>query len=240
MTSTDAPPPTDDGRRLGGDRPDLAAEPNQVRPDATEPVPPSSGLDELIERIEGSARLDRFAERIVRNVRPLLDSPAAGLLRGEPLGHRAHPLLTDLPIGFFTSAMVVDLVGGRSGRVAARRLTALGLLSAIPTAMTGAVDLHDASADPRVRRVGVVHAVGNAVAFVLYFRSWRSRRLGNHVRGMAWGGLGAVAASASGHLGGHMAFARGANVAADDSGERPIVDLTRVPSTVVSRTRPVE
>ena len=37
-------------------------------------------------------------------------SPSADLLRGRPLGHALHPALTDLPIGFWTSAAVLDVV----------------------------------------------------------------------------------------------------------------------------------
>src|SRR5512143_426886 len=31
------------------------------------------------------------------------------------LGHPAHPVFTDLPVGFWTSSLVVDLVGGKRG-----------------------------------------------------------------------------------------------------------------------------
>lgn len=182
-----------------------------------------SWLTDLVDRQEHDTRLDRIGEAIAGAAAPLGEGALGSALRGEPMGHRAHPMMTDLPIGFFTSSFVVDLVGGSAGRKVSQRLVGLGLLSAIPTAMTGAVDYHDAASDPRIRRVGAVHGIGNVAVLFLYFRSWRSRRHGHHLRGVIWGALGGAAASMTGYLGGHMAFARGANVEDTDD---PIVDLT--------------
>ena len=66
------------------------------------------------------------------------------------------PLLTDLPLGCWASAFLLDLLGLGSHRDAARRLVGLGLLASPPTA---AADLSDWSrlATPD-RRVGLVHA----------------------------------------------------------------------------------
>ncbi|QGG96235.1 DUF2231 domain-containing protein [Actinomarinicola tropica] len=189
-------------------------------------------LVDLIDRQENDARLDSIGRTIADAAAPLDEGPLGPALRGEPLGHRAHPMLTDLPIGFFTSAAVVDLIGGKAGRVVARRLIGMGLLSAVPTAMAGAVDYRAAHSDPRIRRVGVVHGLGNVGVMLLYFRSWRSRRRGHHLRGLVWGALGAGAATFTGYLGGHLSYALGANVQEGGATERtpsgePVVDLTR-------------
>src|SRR5262245_15165097 len=65
------------------------------------------------------------------------------LLSGTWLGHPLHPLLTDIPIGSFTSATVLDIIGGRRAQPAAERLVELGLLSAVATAAAGAADWSD-------------------------------------------------------------------------------------------------
>lgn len=132
------------------------------------------------------------------------------LLSGTWLGHALHPLLTDLPIGFWTSAWVLDLVGNRSMRPAAQRLVALGVLSAVPTAASGLVDWADTAGKPR--RTGVVHAVANSIALACYALSWRARRHGRHAAGVALGMVGAGAATVGGALGGHLAFALGVGV----------------------------
>ena len=135
------------------------------------------------------------------------------LLSGAWLGHRLHPALTDLPIGFWTSAWVldiIDLAGGRRQRDAARTLVGWGVLSALPTAATGLSDLTDT--EGTARRIGLVHAACNSTALVSYAASWLARRRGSHGRGVAWGMVGAAAATAGGWLGGHLVFARGTGV----------------------------
>jgi uncharacterized membrane protein len=143
------------------------------------------------------------------------------MLRGEHLGHALHPLLTDLPLGCFLSAALLDLVGGRSSRRAAQRLVGLGLLMVPPTAASGLVDWSDVQ-EPRSRRVGIVHAIGNTAVAACYFASWRARRRDHHLRGRLLGFVGGALAVGTGYLGGHLTLARGVG-----HGERGMdVDLT--------------
>lgn len=172
-------------------------------------MPARPWVTEQIERIEAAAALDAPADVLGRASAPLAEGARGRALRGEWLGHRLHPPLTDLPVGFWTSAAVLDLVGGRRFRPAAQRLIALGLICVPITAAAGAVDWRESAEDPAVRRVGVVHGIANSVAALLYLSSWRSRRRGAHLRGVAVGMLAGAAASFGGLLGGHMAFARG-------------------------------
>jgi uncharacterized membrane protein len=156
-------------------------------------------------RIEDDQRLDAAIDAAAGPVRALAESPAGGSLRGEWLGHPLHPMLTDIPIGCWTSAMILDLVGGAKSRFGAQRLIGLGLVSMVPTAMAGAVDW--ASIDEqKSRRVGFVHAASNSVAGVLYLLSWNARRRGRHSQGVALGMAGGAVATIGGFLGGHLAF----------------------------------
>jgi uncharacterized membrane protein len=177
---------------------------------------PSRSLGELADALEGQALLDPVADLLAPAAGTLARSRWVGYLRGQPLGHAAHPMLSDLPLGCFTSASIVDLIGGRRGAQAATRLVGIGLLSLPVTAVTGLVDWHEAAEDPRVRRVGAVHAVGNLVAGALYLSSYRHRRAGRRLRGVAMTLAGSAVAAGSGYLGGHMAFTRAAG-----QGERP-------------------
>lgn len=170
---------------------------------------------ELPDRIENLTALDAIARPIASAVDGALAAQPRlrGALSGDWLGHAAHPLFTDLPIGFWTSAWVLDIVGGRASRTAARRLVGWGVLSAIPTALTGASDWSPAAADDDgARRVGAVHAAANTTALACYVASWLSRRRGRHGRGVAWGMAGAAAATVGGHLGGHLAYRLGVRV----------------------------
>jgi uncharacterized membrane protein len=178
-------------------------------PTSDEPSP----LLALTLRLEGEDRLDPLVDRIGGAVEPVLGRPPVkALLGGRWLGHAVHPMLTDLPIGFWTSATVLDLVGGRRSATAAQHLVGLGVLSAAPTAVTGWSDW--LSLDRPLRRVGVVHAASNGAAIGLYSLSWLARRKGHRGRGVVLGLLGAAAASGAGHLGGHLTVGRGAGVAA--------------------------
>lgn len=161
----------------------------------------------LVRRLEEDERLDALADRLAAVSRVLTASPARrDLLLGRAPGHAMHPWLTDVPIGAWTSASVLDLVGGRAARPAARRLVGLGVVAALPTAVTGLAELEHA--DRRSRRVGALHAVGNGAALVLYAASWLARRREHHVPGAVLALAGAGLASASGYLGGHLAIAR--------------------------------
>lgn len=161
---------------------------------------------QLPSRIEETTALDLPGDALRSIVNQAIPSPEIKkLLAGEWLGHPLHPLLTDLPIGFWTSAWVLDLIGGRASRDASRRLVACGVLSATATIATGLSDWSDFE-DPKRRRVGVVHGVANTAALVAYAASWRARHRGQQARGVAWGMVGAAAATVGGYLGGHLVF----------------------------------
>src|SRR6185369_10409995 len=94
-----------------------------------------AGLDRMGEdrRIDGAVRaLQRVTTAIPRQ------GPVKDVLSGTWLDHPLHPMLTDLPIGFWTSAWVLDIVGGERDRDAARTLIGAGVLCAVPAALSGA------------------------------------------------------------------------------------------------------
>jgi uncharacterized membrane protein len=158
-------------------------------------------------RLEQASSLDRPAQML----QPVADALVAqqarrDLLHGTWLGHAVHPVLTDVVIGFWTSANVLDLVGGAQSRIAAQRLVGLGLAAALPTAVTGLSEW--AVTEQREQRVGLVHASANTIALTLYAGSWRARRADRHGLGTALGLAGSAAAAVGGYLGGHLVSAR--------------------------------
>jgi nitrite reductase/ring-hydroxylating ferredoxin subunit len=156
--------------------------------------------------------LDAPAKRLAKVVRSALPGgPVKDVLSGTFLGHPLHPLLTDLPIGSWTSALMLDWVGGPDSRTGARRLIAAGILAAIPTAAAGSSDWADTEvSSPTVRRTGIVHAAANVTALGFFTASYLARRRGRGGRALALTGAGALAAG--GHLGGHLSFAEGVGV----------------------------
>lgn len=164
---------------------------------------------EVLQAIEQSPLADRLAEQMTPAARLASSPPQASFLRGEWLSHALHPMLTDLPIGCWTSATILDLVGGRRSAPAAQRLMGLGLILTPPTMLSGLADWDRGRGDPAIRRAGAVHAAGNLVASLLYLRSWQARRRDNRRRGIVLGLVAMGVASGAGYLGGHLAFSLG-------------------------------
>lgn len=167
--------------------------------------PRAKTLTQFLSTVESEASLDVVVEELAQCSEALNRSALGPLLAGDWLGHALHPALTDLPIGFWTSASVIDLLSGHAGRSMARHLVALGVMSALPTLLAGLSEYSrlDSTED---RRVGAVHGLGNAVAIACYISSWRDRRRGRDLQGIGWSVVGDSVATFTGYLGGHLAF----------------------------------
>jgi nitrite reductase/ring-hydroxylating ferredoxin subunit len=171
-------------------------------------------MHELAERVGKLEGLDGPAHAIANSVSARIGRGRLGdLLAGTWLGHALHPFLTDLPIGSWTSATLLDLLGGRDSEAASERLVAFGLAAALPTAVTGLTDWADTTkSDSGVRRIGLVHAAANTAALGLFSASLAARRRGRHGRGKVLGLAGMGALTVGGHLGGHLSYSKGVGV----------------------------
>jgi uncharacterized membrane protein len=176
----------------------------------------NSPLNALAGRLESVEALDgpgRMAGRAVRGLIP--DGAAKDVLSGAWLGHAVHPILTDIPIGVWTSAVLLDWTGGKASRSAADRLVLTGVLAAGATVVTGWSDWADAEQDnAAVRRSGLVHAAANAMATALMFGSYVARKRGTRGRARLLSLAGSAALGAGGWLGGHLSYTLGAGVTA--------------------------
>jgi nitrite reductase/ring-hydroxylating ferredoxin subunit/uncharacterized membrane protein len=168
-------------------------------------------LTAAVQAIEELEALDTVSNALAPAVEQLTrDDAVKRALAGTWLGHRLHPLLTDVVIGSWVSATVVDVVAWHSGERAARRLVATGLVAAVPTVATGLSDWNDLA--DRDRRVGVVHLTANSIGATLQFASWVARLRRHHVRGALLSTAALAAVTVGGYLGGHLVFARRAGV----------------------------
>src|SRR5205807_8247352 len=105
-------------------------------------------------------------ERVAKSVQPLIanalgdtgesKSPLANFLHGTWMGHPLHPILTDVPIGAWLSAALLDSVAllTKSDRMlpAADFCVNAGVVSAVLTATAGLADWSQTSRRPA--RVG--------------------------------------------------------------------------------------
>jgi nitrite reductase/ring-hydroxylating ferredoxin subunit len=153
--------------------------------------------------IEEQPWLEPAQQAVTTAVQPLLDgAEQLGLkdwLHGVPIGHALHPILVDLPIGFWTSAFVLDLVGARRS---ARFLTAFGVASALGAAATGVADW--SATDGREKRLGLVHGALNLAGTTCQVLALVSRR---RFRRYAYAGYALNTAAA--YIGGELVFGRG-------------------------------
>ncbi|MGI5418051.1 Rieske 2Fe-2S domain-containing protein [Actinomadura luteofluorescens] len=160
-----------------------------------------------VHRLENAEALDKVAEPlssvVQRAVRPRL---VRDLLSGTKLGHPLHPALTDVAIGAWSMAGLVDVAGGPEAEPVADLLTAAGVAAAVPTALSGFNDWADTLGAER--RVGLVHAGINTAALALYAASLGVRS--GKAKALRFAGFAAMGVSA--YLGGHLTFTRGVNV----------------------------
>jgi len=171
-------------------------------------VPITATLIKRIEQFEATDRitkpLQRFASRLVQ---PRL---VRNTLSGTNLGHPLHPMLTDVPIGAWLAAGLLDSVGGEASETAADLLVGAGIAAAVPTALSGLNDWSD-TYGPETR-LGFAHAAGNLVAVSLYAASLASRVTGRRGAGRALGYAAFGTMMTGAYLGGHLSFVRGVNV----------------------------
>ncbi len=163
-----------------------------------------------LDGLENAEFLDGVSAAIQKTVRRVIrPGPVKDVLHGVPMGHPLHPMAVQLPIGAWTSAVLLDFVPG-AGK-ASRVLLAVGLAAAGPAVVSGVADwleLH-----PQQQRVGLVHSAANAAGTLLFgtslvLRCTRHERAGTIVSAAA---LAIVAIG--GTLGGQLAYrqAAGAN-----------------------------
>ena len=175
------------------------------------PRVPAAAASSIAERLERLKLLDRPSDLLQGIVRKLVPSgPVKDGLSGTWLGHPLHPPLTDVVVGSWTSAFVLDLVGGERSRPAASKLVRTGILASLPTAAAGASDWADTQGGSR--RVGLVHGLGNTTALALQIWSLRARKRGDHASGVALSTAAMGVVSFSAFLGGQLSFSRGVGV----------------------------
>ena len=132
---------------------------------------------------------------------------AKNFLHGTWIGHPLHVILTDLPIGAWTTAIVfdaLDSMGVRSYSAAADAAVIVGLVGAAGAAAAGLTDWQDV--DPPARRVGLVHGVLNVASVALFGSSLVSRRRGNRTTGRSLAALGYAVSAVAARLGGNLVY----------------------------------
>ncbi|WP_394275475.1 DUF2231 domain-containing protein [Luteococcus sp.] len=167
-----------------------------------------SPLSPLMVRLEQSPVLDRAVDAAQPLMEAISGNPTIKhTLQGRWAGHALHPIAVQVPLGTWMSALLVDLSGTDPEGASAQVLTAVGIASAVPAAITGWAELADADR-PR-QRVGVVHAGANVIGLGLQGLAMVQRSRGSKVLALATSGASMGILAAAGYLGGHLAVSRG-------------------------------
>jgi nitrite reductase/ring-hydroxylating ferredoxin subunit/uncharacterized membrane protein len=170
--------------------------------------------------IEPFAQLEEKLQKQLDKALYAGGSPAAqrirNFLNGTWLGEPLHVVLTDVPIGAWTVAMVFDALSlSRSGREftrAADASIAIGLAGAVGAAAAGVTDWSDV--DPPARRTGLIHGLLNLGATALFAtsliqrkrKSSRSRDEASRAAGRLSATLGYAIMAYASHLGGKLVY----------------------------------
>lgn len=133
----------------------------------------------------------------------------ADILHGTWLGHPLHVVLTDVPLGSWTAAAVLDVLEQKTGsRVIGRgadAAIAVGLIGAAGAAITGLADWSKIGGG-QPRRIGLAHGLLNATATACYVTSLCLRQIYSRRAGRRFALLGLVVSSLAAYLGGHLVF----------------------------------
>jgi nitrite reductase/ring-hydroxylating ferredoxin subunit/uncharacterized membrane protein len=161
----------------------------------------------VAERIERAPALDRpvraLSDTVVRALPPGSRTDA---LHGVPFGQPAHPALVRLPLGCWSSAVLLDFFPSTERAVVT--LLSTGLLSSLPSAATGLADW--SALHRHQQRVGLVHGACQLGASTLFGASVLARAFGRRREGKALSLGGLAVATAGAYLGGHLALRLGA------------------------------
>ena len=170
----------------------------------------------LVERI--SDRAQELIKKLIGASQP----PPRRLktfLHGTWLGHPLHPLLTDIPIGAWSLAVLFDIlwlispVGNAWAARGAEVLILVGILAALAAAVTGLADWSDTYGAERV--TGFRHGLFNLISELVYIVSLALRLIvpsGENGVAATLGFIGFAVMAFAAYLGGDMVFAKGTAV----------------------------
>ena len=181
----------------------------------------------LVAKQEWLAPIEEQGQALVKKGYESLGAPGQKVknaLHGVWLGHPLHAAITDVPVGSWTAALVLDLLeagGQKQYGAGADAAVVVGLAGAVGSALSGLTDWSDVQGKPQ--RVGALHGLLNVAATLLYTGSYASRKCGNRGLGRGLGFLGYGIVLASSYLGGALSYSQriGVDHSADPDEDLP-------------------
>ncbi len=174
--------------------------------------PELSSTERLIDRVARNPALDPIADAIQPELRRLLDGTGSSAwlknaLHGTWLGHSLHAIITDIPIGAWTVAAILDaleVAGRRDLAPGADAAVLIGIAGGVGAIVTGLAEWSDTKDEPK--RLGLAHALLNDAGFSAYVLAFILRRTGKRGAGIATAFFGYGMISLAAYLGGELSF----------------------------------
>jgi nitrite reductase/ring-hydroxylating ferredoxin subunit/uncharacterized membrane protein len=165
-------------------------------------------------RLTDQPVLDPLAEGLSRAVRGAYElagpvgQQVKNAVHGVWLRHPLHPVFTDLPIGAWTTGLVLDAIAARTNNPAmedaADVAIGVGLAGAAGAAVTGLTDWSETSG--KARRTGLIHGLLNIAATSLYAAAFVLRKQGARSTGQSCALAGYTIALGAAWFGGDLVF----------------------------------
>jgi len=167
-----------------------------------------------LSRLTDQPALDPIAEPLSHAVRGAYElagpfgQQAKNAIHGVWLRHPLHPVLTDLPLGAWTTGLVLDAIAARGNdrglEQAADVAIGVGLAGAAGAAVTGLTDWSETSGHSR--RTGLVHGLLNIAATTLYAAAFVLRKRGDRSTGQSCALAGYTIALGAAWFGGDLVY----------------------------------
>lgn len=202
-----------------------------------------------LNRLANRPAFDAVAEPLTKGIRHAFESAGPtgrqlkNALHGVWLGHPLHPVFTDLPIGAWTTGLVLDAVASRNRDRGMDRAAdvaiAVGLAGAAAAAVTGMTDWSETQG--RSRRTGLLHGLMNVAATALFATSYAMRRNGSRAAGRSCAIAGYGVALGAAYFGGDLVYDQrvGVTHAANDLPEdfTPVAHSGEIAEGTMKRVR---
>jgi nitrite reductase/ring-hydroxylating ferredoxin subunit/uncharacterized membrane protein len=175
-------------------------------------------INRFIDRQRWLEPVADFLQKVVGGTYKALGNPGRAIktfVHGSWLGHPLHPVLTDIPLGAWSLAVLFDIIylfnRSTTWASAADLTIFVGILAALATAITGYTDWNETIG--RERRVGVAHGLINTVVLVLYVVSLVVRvSAGSRGAAIIVAFISYLLLLSAAYLGGEMIFSIGTGV----------------------------
>src|SRR5436190_14232927 len=167
-----------------------------------------------LSRLTDQPALDPIAEPLSHAIRGAYElagpagQQAKNAMHGVWLRHPLHPVFTDLPLGAWTTGLVLDALATRTRdrtmEQAADVAIGVGLAGAAGAAVTGLTDWSETSG--QARRTGLIHGLLNIAATTLYATAFVLRKRGARTPGHSCALAGYSIALGAAWLGGDLVY----------------------------------